>query len=102
MNILSIISIIFIIAGLFFLIVAAIGVVRLPDVFSRSHAVSLTDSLGAFLMLFGLALHEGLGINTLKILVVLVLLYILNPVISHATIRAALRAGLKPWKKELS
>jgi multicomponent Na+:H+ antiporter subunit G len=97
----NIISIIFIIAGLFFLIVAAIGVVRLPDVFSRSHAVSLTDSLGAFLMLFGLALHEGLGINTLKILVVLVLLYILNPVISHATIRAALRAGLKPWEKEL-
>ena len=101
MSILSIISIIFIIAGLFFLIVAAIGVVRLPDVFSRSHAVSLTDSLGAFLMLFGLALHEGLGINTLKILVVLVLLYILNPVISHATIRAALRSGLKPWEKEL-
>ena len=97
----NIISIIFIIAGLFFLIVAAIGVVRLPDVFSRSHAVSLTDSLGAFLMLFGLALHEGLGINTLKILVVLVILYILNPVISHATIRAALRAGLKPWEKEL-
>ena len=97
----NILSIIFIIAGLFFLIVAAIGVVRLPDVFSRSHAVSLTDSLGAFLMLFGLALHEGLGINTLKILVGLVLLYILNPVISHATIRAALRAGLKPWEKEL-
>ena len=96
----NIFSVVFIIAGLFFLIVAAIGVVRLPDVFSRSHAVSLTDSLGAFLMLFGVALHEGIGINALKILVVLVLLYILNPVISHATIRAALRAGLKPWEKE--
>ena len=96
----NIFSVVFIIAGLFFLIVAAIGVVRLPDVFSRSHAVSLTDSLGAFLMLFGIALHEGIGINALKILVVLVLLYILNPVISHATIRAALRAGLKPWEKE--
>ena len=94
-------SIIFIVSGLFFLIVAAIGVIRLPDVFSRSHAVSLTDSLGAFLMLFGVALHEGIGINALKILVVLVLLYILNPVISHATIRAALRAGLKPWKKKI-
>jgi len=46
----EIVSIIFILAGLFFLIVAAIGVIRLPDVFSRSHAVSLTDSLGAFLM----------------------------------------------------
>ena len=95
-----IISIIFIVTGLFFLIVAAVGVIRLPDVFSRSHAVSLTDSLGALLMLVGIALYEELGINTLKILVVLVLLYILNPVIAHATIRAALRAGVKPWKKE--
>ena len=95
----DILSIIFIVAGLFFLMVAAIGVIRLPDVFSRSHAVSLTDSLGAFLMLVGTVLYEGLGTNMLKILVVLALLYILNPVITHATIRAALRSGLKPWKK---
>ena len=96
----EILSILFMIAGIFFLIVAAIGVIRLPDVFSRSHAVSLTDSLGAFLMLVGIALHEGFGKNMLKILVVLVLLYILNPGIAHATIRAALRSGLKPWKKK--
>jgi len=92
--------IIFIVAGLFFLIVAAIGVVRLPDVFSRSHAISLADSLGAFFLLVGIALHEGLGKNMLKILMVLALLYILNPVIAHATLRAALRSGLKPWQKE--
>ena len=98
----EILSIIFIVAGLFFLIVAAIGVIRLPDVFSRSHAVSLADSVGAFLMLIGVALHEGLGKNTLKILVVLALLFILNPVIAHATVRAALRSGVKPWKKETS
>jgi len=98
----DILSIIFIVAGSFFLIVAAIGVVRLPDVFTRSHAVSLTDSLGAFLVLVGIALHEGMGKNSLKILAVLALLYILNPVIAHATIRAALRSGLKPWKKDTS
>ncbi len=98
----DILSIGFIAAGLFFLIVAAIGVVRLPDVFSRSHAVSLTDSLGTFLMLVGIALHEGLDKNTMKILAVLALLYILNPVISHAALRAAIRSGLKPWKKETS
>jgi len=84
------------------MVVAAIGVIRLPDVFTRSHAVSLADSLGAFLMLVGIALNEGLGINMLKILVVLALLYILNPVIAHATIRAAHRSGLKPWQKETS
>ncbi|CAI2717547.1 monovalent cation/H(+) antiporter subunit G [Nitrospina watsonii] len=98
----DILSIIFIVAGSFFLLVAAIGVIRLPDVFSRSHAVSLTDSLGAFLVLVGIAFHEGLDKNTLKILVVLALLYIQNPVIAHATVRAALRSGLKPWKKETS
>ena len=98
----NILAIIFIVAGLFFMIVSAVGVVRLPDVFSRSHAVSLTDSLGAFLILIGIALHEGLGTNMLKILVVLALLYILNPVIAHATVRAALRSGLKPWQKENS
>lgn len=98
----DILSIIFIVAGLFFLIVAAVGVIRLPDVFSRSHAVSLTDSLGAFLMLVGIALHEGFSTNTLKILIVLALLYLLNPVIAHATIRAALRSGIKPWQKESS
>ena len=96
----EILSIIFIVAGSFFLIVAAIGMIRLPDMFSRSHAVSLTDSLGAFLMLIGIALHEGLGTNMLKILVVLALLYIINPVITHATVRAALRSGLIPWKKD--
>ncbi len=98
----DILAIIFIVAGLFFLTVAAIGVIRLPDVFSRCHAVSLTDSLGAFLMLVGIAFHEGLDKNSMKIIVVLALLYILNPVIAHATVRAALRCGIKPWQKESS
>lgn len=96
----SVIAITLILAGLFFLVVAAIGMVRLPDVFSRSHALSLTDSLGAILVLAGLAIYQGFSMNLLKILVVLALIFLLNPVISHATIRAALRSGLKPWVRE--
>ena len=97
-----ILSIVFILAGLFFLVVAAIGTLRLPDVFTRSHAVSLTDSLGAFFVLFGLSLYQGFGINMLKILVVLGLLFLLNPVIAHATLRAAYRTGVKPQTEEKS
>ena len=85
-----------IVLGLFFLVAAAVGIVRLPDVFTRSHAVSLTDSLGAFFVLAGLALHHGFGPTTFRILVVLALLYLLNPVIQHATVRAALRSGERP------
>jgi multicomponent Na+:H+ antiporter subunit G len=96
----DIIAIPLILVGLFFLMVAAIGMLRLPDVFTRSHAVSLTDSLGAFCMLVGLALYQGFGINMLKILVVLALLFLLNPVIAHATIRAAYRVGVKPQAEE--
>ena len=96
----SVVGIGFILVGLFFALVAAIGVVRLPDVYTRSHAVGLTDSVGAFFLLLGLALHQGFNANLLKILIVLVLLYLLNPVITHATVRAALRSGLKPWSKE--
>ena len=89
-----------IVVGLIFLVVGSIGMLRLPDVFSRAHALSLTDSLGAIFVLLGLAVYEGFTINFLRIMVVLVLVYLLNPVISHATIRAAYRSGLRPSKKE--
>ncbi len=82
--------------GLFFLVVAAVGMWRLPDVYTRSHAVALTDSLGAFFLLGGLAVYHGFTTNTLRILVVMALLYLINPVISHASVRAALRSGQRP------
>ena len=85
--------------GMFFLIVAAVGILRLPDVFARSHALGLTDSLGASLVLIGLAAHQGFTFTAGRTLVVLVLLLLMNPVISHATLRAALRAGVTPWQR---
>ena len=94
------VSIALILAGLFFLFAAAVGVLRFPDVYTRAHAVSLTDSLGALFVLGGLAFYEGISTNLVKILVVLILLYLLNPVIAHATVRSAYRSGLEPWSKE--
>ena len=91
----TILAIVLIVFGLFFLIVGSIGMLRLPTVFARAPALSLTDSLGATLVLAGLAVYQGFNMNSLKIMVVLVLVYLLNPVIAHATIRAAHRAGLQ-------
>jgi multicomponent Na+:H+ antiporter subunit G len=96
----SLIGIAFMVIGLFFLLVAAVGMIRLPDAFTRSHAVGLTDSVGALFLLTGLAFYQGFNANMVRILVVLALLYLLNPVITHASIRAALRSGMKPWSKE--
>lgn len=88
-----------IVLGLFFLGVAAVGMLRLPDAYTRAHALGVTDTLGASLVLIGLAFHQGLTLTAGRILIILVLLLFLNPVISHATVRAALRVGLKPWTK---
>ncbi len=91
----TVLAIVLILIGLFFLVVGSIGMLRLPDVFTRAHALSLTDSLGALFVLGGLAVYEGFSTNLLKILVVLGLIYLLNPVIAHATVRAAYRSGLR-------
>lgn len=88
-----------IVLGLFFLGVAAVGMLRFPDAYTRAHALGVTDTLGASLVLIGLAFHQGLTLTTGRILIILLLLLFLNPVISHATVRAALRVGLKPWTK---
>lgn len=86
--------------GLFFLTIAAIGVIRLPDVYSRSHALGIADTLGIFFTLAGVALYQGLSLADVKTLLILAALWHLNPVISHATLRAAWRTGVKPWTKE--
>ena len=92
----TILAIVLILIGLLFLVIGSIGMLRLPDVFTRAHALSLTDSLGALFVMGGLAVYEGFSTNLLKILVVLGLVYLLNPVIAHATVRAAYRSGLRP------
>lgn len=94
------IAIALIVIGLVFLVIGSIGMLRLPDVFSRAHALSLTDTLGAGFVLVGLAFYEGFTINFLRILIVLLLVFLMNPVISHATLRAAYRSGLRPSQEE--
>ncbi|MBI4054700.1 MAG: monovalent cation/H(+) antiporter subunit G [Elusimicrobia bacterium] len=89
-------SIFFIAAGLLWSTVAAIGVLRLPDFFTRSHAVGMMDTLGAFLLLAGVAWRQGGSPATAKILFIFVVLCLVNPTTIHATMRAALRSGVRP------
>ncbi|MGZ0245577.1 MAG: cation:proton antiporter, partial [Alphaproteobacteria bacterium] len=54
--------------GSFFLLVGAIGVLRLPDLYTRSHAAGITDTMGAILILLGLMLQGGFTLITAKLL----------------------------------
>jgi len=83
-------------AGSVFLIIGGIGLIRMPDFYTRLHPAGLTDTMAAGLILLGLALQGGLSITTLKLLLILVFLFFTSPTSSHATARAALAAGLKP------
>ena len=60
----QIISMLFVVAGAFFLFVGSIGIIRLPDFYSRSHATSKSDTLGLLLVLVGLAIFEGITLNS--------------------------------------
>jgi len=92
-------TIILIAFGFFFLAISAVGAIRLPDFYTRSHAIGVTDTLGTLLVLGGIALQYGASLLTAKLLFVVIFVYIANPTVTHVLVRAALRSGLKPWTK---
>lgn len=96
----NVVIVLLVLSGVFFMLVGSIGVIRLPDFFTRSHATSKTDTLGIMLVLCGLAVHEGLTLTGLKLLTIIVFVALANPVGSHALARAAFFIGLKPWVRK--
>ncbi|PKO94622.1 MAG: sodium:proton antiporter [Betaproteobacteria bacterium HGW-Betaproteobacteria-10] len=83
-------------AGAFFCVVGGIGLLRMPDFFTRMHAASVTETLGAGLILLGLTLQSGFTLVTVKLLMIGLLIFFASPTASHALARAALLRGVKP------
>lgn len=93
----SALTILFILSGIFFLLVGSIGIIRLPDFYSRTHATSKSDTLGMMLVIGGLIIFEGWDINSAKLLLVLLFIALSNPIGSHALARAAHKTGVTPF-----
>jgi multicomponent Na+:H+ antiporter subunit G len=85
-----------ILLGSFFTIVGALGLVRMPEVFTRMHAASVTDTLGVGFLIFGMGLQAGLSLVTLKLLFLLLLFVFTGPVVTHALAQACLHEGVEP------
>jgi len=96
----TVIAIILIAAGVFFLMVSVLGLLRLPDFYTRTHAVGKSETLGSILVLSGLAVYNGWELSTVKILFILFFVLIANPTATHAIARAALRTGHQPWTRQ--
>src|SRR5210317_2653100 len=89
---LDLLSWICLLAGAGFLLIGAIGVLRLPDFYTRLHAVSVCDTLGAGLVLVGLMLQGGLSLVTVKLLLMFYFLMFTGPTAVHALAQAAWQA----------
>ncbi len=82
--------------GGIFCVVGAIGLLRMPDFYTRMHAASVIETLGAGLILFGLMLQAGFTLVAVKLLMLGVLILFVSPTATHALARAAMVRGLKP------
>lgn len=98
--ILDIASWAFILAGSTFLVIGAIGLVRMPDLYTRMHAASVSDTLGVGLLIIGLILQAGFSLVTLKLLFLMALFFFSGPVATHALAQAALGEDIKPLLNE--
>lgn len=88
------------VAGGIFCIVGAVGMLRMPDFYTRMHAASVIETLGAGLILLGLLLQAGFTLVAMKLLFVGVLIFFASPTATHALARAAMVRGLRPLLSE--
>lgn len=94
----TIASTVLISAGLFFLAVSALGLLQLPDLYTRAHAVAKSETLGLLLVFAGLFFRPELDAGAaVRLALVLVFSLVANPTAVHALIRAARRSGALPW-----
>jgi multicomponent Na+:H+ antiporter subunit G len=85
-----------VVAGTLLTLVGSIGVLRFPDVYTRIHAASVTDTGGATLVLLGLGLISGLTLETLKLAFAWAFVMLTTPAAANALANAAFSAGHKP------
>lgn len=99
MMVVDIISWLLLTAGGFFVIVGGIGALRMPDLYTRMHAASVTDSIAPILIIAGLMLQAGVTLTCLKLAAILLFLLLTGPTSSNALASAALLAGNKKIEK---
>ncbi len=90
----------FVFSGCFFIVVASIGIVRLPDFYTRVHPAGKADTLGQIMVLIGLMVYEGLSLISVKLLFIIIFILIANPTATHALVKSAYISGLKPLGRD--
>lgn len=98
----DIFSALFLLTGAAFMFLAAVGVVRMPDLFTRMQVTTKAATLGAGCMLLAAGLHFGeLGVTT-RVLAVIAFLFLTAPVAAHMIARAAYFIGVPLWERTIA
>ena len=90
-----------IVTGAAFALIAALGVLRMPDFYTRMHAATKAGSFGALLLLLAAALYFGTLRAALTSLAVIVFFYVTTPVAAQTLAESAYRRGIKLWDRSL-
>ena len=96
-EVLNVISWLSLAIGGIFCVIGAIGLLRMPDFFTRMHAASVIETLGAGLILFGLIIQAGWTLIAVKLVMLFLLIFSASPTASHALARAALAKGISHY-----
>ena len=99
----EIIAVILLVGSLFFFLASAIGMIRLPDFYSRLHASGNSETMGLMLACLGLVIYElctGTVLTALKLIIIFLLVFLANPIGTHILGKAALKSGHPVWTAE--
>lgn len=94
----SVLAAVLLVLGAAFMALSAVGLVRLPDVYTRMSASSKAATLGASLLLLGAAVHFGTVAVAGRAVVIVAFLFLTAPVAAHAIGRAGYRRKSPLWK----
>ena len=92
----------FIACGVVALLIGSFGLLRLPDVYCRIHAVGMIDTAGASFIILGMIIHEGFTLVTVKLVLVGVFLFFTSPIATHAVAQVAYKSGVVPVGRNMA
>ena len=87
--------------GVIALLIGSLGLIRLPDVYCRIHAVGMIDTAGAGFIILGMIIHQGFSLVSFKLALIGVFLFFTSPIATHAVAQVAHKMGVKPVGRNL-
>ena len=87
--------------GVVALLIGSLGLIKLPDVYCRIHAVGMIDTAGASFIILGMIIHQGFSLVSFKLALIGVFLFFTSPIATHAVAQVAHKMGVKPAGRNL-